>query len=163
MSDSFKKIFLGASIAVPFLIYCIYYYGVMIKNAPYKFTELEYIELKGTVGGETTKYYNSKKMLYQYVNIQDKLVNVKVKLNKDDLLYLHRQAVDANFWNLPADITGDETGKEAKYYLLFKYKRKAKAITVDNKFMGNPKTKEFAERIIKVVDKTVQDAESRNK
>ncbi len=163
MSDSFKKIFLGASIAVPFLIYCIYYYGIMIKNAPYKFTELDYIELKGTVGNKINKFYNSKTMVYQYINLQDKLVTVKVKLNKDDLLYLHRQAVDANFWNLPTDITGDETANSPRYYLTFKYKRKEKSIVLDNKFMGNPKHKEFAERLVKTVDKTVQDAEDRSK
>ena len=46
MNKNLKKAFLIVSIALPFLIYCVYYYSMMIKNAPYKFSEFQSIKFE---------------------------------------------------------------------------------------------------------------------
>ncbi|RYZ94477.1 MAG: hypothetical protein EOP47_27765, partial [Sphingobacteriaceae bacterium] len=89
MSLKSKKIFLALSVIVPFLFYCLYYYGMMVSNAPYKFNEFQYIVFEYGMGDSLVNKYNSKTHDYQYVNASDKLVKTKLKLNKDDLLYLH--------------------------------------------------------------------------
>ena len=96
MSTKSKKIFLALSIIIPFLIYCFYYYGMMVKNAPYKFSEFESLTFKYGLGDSLVNQYNSKTALYQYVNENDSLIKKKVKLSKDDLLVLHRQAAPAS-------------------------------------------------------------------
>src|SRR5690349_14055243 len=84
MSDRFKKIFLGLSIVVPFLIYSMYYYGMMVKNAPYKFSEFQELTFKYGLGGSLLNQYNSRTTEYQYVTESDSIVKKKVKLTKDD-------------------------------------------------------------------------------
>src|SRR5437879_1724538 len=102
-----KKIFLALSIIVPFLFYCIYYFGMVLKNAPYKFTEFDSIVFQYGDRDSMVNKFNSKTGEYQYLNVRDSLVKKHLRLNKDDLLYLHRKAADLGFWDFPADETGD--------------------------------------------------------
>ena len=103
-----KKIFLALSIIVPFLLYCFYYYGMMVKNAPYKFSEFESLTFKYGIGDSLVNQYNSKTAIYQYVNDKDSLIRKKVKLTKDDLLILHRRAAQLGFWDFPSQIVNQE-------------------------------------------------------
>ena len=92
MNNRNKKIFLAISIAVPFLIYCFYYYGIMLKNAPYRFADLESITLKYGMGTNLVNQYDSRTGNFQYENSRDSLVKTNVKLSKDDMLYLNYEA-----------------------------------------------------------------------
>lgn len=85
MSDTSKKIFLALCIIVPFFIYCGYYYSAMIKNAPFRFSDLESIEITYGYPQEMLNSYNSKTQDYQYVTSDDKVVKEKLKLRDDDL------------------------------------------------------------------------------
>ena len=163
MTDRQKKIFLAICITVPFILYCVYYYGIMIKNAPYKFSGMESITLKYGLGDSLVNQYDSKTGLYQYINEQDSLVQTKVKLSKDDLLYLHRKAVDMGFWNFPEDMRAKESKipNAPRYYLEFKYQRKSKTVYFDLDYQGNDKLKEAAKILIETVSKTINDAEDR--
>lgn len=163
MSNRSKKIFLALSIAVPFLLYCTYYYGMMVKNAPYKFAEFESLTFKYGLGDSLVNQYNSKTQEYQYINDRDSLVKVKVKLNKDDLLYLHRKAADLGFWNFPSVMEGVSGGKTTvpHYYLEFKYQRKTKHIDFDLDYAGKPKLSQAVRQLIEEVDKRVKEAETR--
>ncbi|MEY3678342.1 MAG: hypothetical protein RI924_483 [Bacteroidota bacterium] len=163
MTDKQKRIFLAICITVPFILYCVYYYGIMIKNAPYKFSEMESITLKYGLGDSLVNQYDSKTGVYQYVNEQDSLVQSNVKLTKDDLLYLHRKAVDMGFWNFPADMTAKERKypNAPRYYLEFNYERKSKAVYFDLDYQGNEKLQEAAKILIETVSKTINDAEDR--
>ena len=166
MSDKSKKIFLALSIIVPFMLYCMYYYGMMIKNAPYKFAEFEYLTFKYGLGDSLENQYNSKTQVYQYLNDRDSLVKTKVKLTKDDLLYLHRKAADLGFWNFPSDMkaTGVIDGKQQpRYYLEFVYKRKSKRINFDIDYAGKPELKDAVRRLITEVDDRIKAAEARDK
>lgn len=164
MGDKGKKIFLALSIVVPFMIYCVYYYGMMVKNAPYKFAEFESLNFKYGIGDSLINQYDSKTMHYQYLNDRDSLVKKQVKLTKDDLLYLHRKAAELGFWDFPQDMTGPASANGAKsprYYLEFKYQRKTKKVVFDLNYNGNTKLKDAVRQLIETVSKSVNTAEAR--
>lgn len=165
MTDRQKKIFLAICITVPFILYCVYYYGIMIKNAPYKFSEMESVTLKYGLGDSLVNQYDSKTGIYQYVNDQDSLVQANVKLSKDDLLYLHRKAVDLGFWNFPQDmrVQGNKHPNTPRYYLEYKYQRKSKILYFDLDYQGNDKLKNAAKSLIEIVSQTVNDAEDKQR
>jgi hypothetical protein len=161
MSDKAKKIFLGISIALPFLLYCVYYYTVMVKNAPYKFAEFESITLKAGLGSNYDKIYNSKSQIYQYTNANDSVIKSKVKLSKDDLLYLHRKAAELGFWNWPQKMVGDTSGKSPRYFIEYQYQRKSKIMEIDGSYDGSAKLKDAALELTKTIDKIIQDADEK--
>ncbi len=167
MTDRGKKIFLAICIAVPFVVYCVYYYGVMIKNAPYKFAEMESISLQYGLGDDLVNQFDSKSGVYQYVNDKDSVVKTQVKLSKDDLLYLHRKAVDLGFWNFPEDMRVKEGkpgfGVAPRYVLQYTYQRKVKRIDFELNFDGDPKLRDAAKSLIDLVSETINDAEDRQR
>lgn len=163
MSDKGKKIFLIICITVPFLLYCVYYYSIMIKNAPYKFVEFENLTIKTMVGGQVDKSFSSKTGDYQYTNTSDSLIKKKVKLSKDDLLYLHRKAADLGFWNWPKEMIGDTSGNSPRYYIEYDYERKKKIIEVDAAYQGDIKLKEASLELIKTIDLAISDAADRGR
>lgn len=163
MSNRFKKIFLGFSIALPFLLYCVYYYTMMVKNAPYKFVEFNGIVIKAGEGNNYEKIYNSQTRVYQYKNQNDSTLKTTVKLTKDDLLYLHHKAVELGFWNWPAKMLGPDSLTSPRYYLEYDYKNKKKIIEIDGSYNSNDKLKAAALQLIKAVDQNIADAEDRKK
>lgn len=166
MSNRGKKIFLGISILLPFLLYMVYYYSIMVKNAPYRFTDFESISFKYGLGDSLVNQYDSKTGYYQYVNSRDSLVKTKVKLRKDDFLYLHRKAAELGFWNFPERIEGEESAEESAriphYYLEFKYKDKSKHIYFDAAYKEDPKLSDAAKTLITEVSKMINDVRDRD-
>ncbi|HYK76208.1 MAG TPA: hypothetical protein VEV16_04465 [Daejeonella sp.] len=167
MSNRSKKIFLAISIIAPFLMYCFYYYSIMVKNAPYKFAEFESITFKYGIGDSLVNQYNSKTGDYQYLNNADSLIKTKVKLSKDDLLYLHRKAAEQGFWNFPENMSGKANpGHDAnapRYYIEYDYQHKSKHVLFDADYNGNPKLGEAARNLIKEINSMVEDAHSRQR
>ncbi|HVW94987.1 MAG TPA: hypothetical protein VHA56_03380 [Mucilaginibacter sp.] len=166
MSEKAKKVFLVLTIVVPFLLYCVYYYGHMIKNAPYKFSEFKsFTIIYGTADSMLNKY-NSKTGDYQYLNRQDSLVKMNLRLSNSDLLYLHRKAAELGFWDFPSDETGDSTkvkGKPLRYYIEFAYQRKSKKVLFDESFAGDPKLRDANMNLIKEINRVLADAEEKRK
>lgn len=161
-----KKILLALCIILPFVIYCVYYYSMMIKNAPYKFTEFESFSYQFGPRGSLVNSYNSKTGEYQYVNDRDTVINTTLKLNKDDLLYLHRKAAMLGFWDFPVSETGDsvKTGRQPLRYIIeFKYQRKSKRVIFDKNYEGDPKLIDANEKMIKEVELVMAQAEARQK
>jgi hypothetical protein len=166
MSSKAKKIFLALSIFVPFLFYCIYYYGMVFKNAPYKFTEFDSIVFQYGDRDSMVNKFNSKTGEYQYLNVRDSLVKKHLRLNKDDLLYLHRKAADLGFWDFPVDEIGDsvKTGpKPPRYMIEFNYKRKSKKVIFDANFVGDPRLVDANQRLIKEIMHVLEDEEGKQK
>ena len=163
MENRNKKIFLIASITVPFLLYSGYYYGVMIKNAPYKFVELDHISIQYGNRDSMLNMYNSKTANYQFLTKRNTLVKTKLHLRNDDLLYLHRKAADLGFWDFPSKELGDTTEKAPRYIIEFGYKRKTKRVIFDANFAGNPKLKDANERLIKEILSVVNTAQDKAK
>jgi hypothetical protein len=161
-----KRIFLALSIILPFLFYCIYYYGMMLKNAPYKFTEFESMNIQYGNRDSLINKYDSKTGDYQYLNNRDSLVKKHVHLNQKDLLYLHRKAADLGFWDFPANEIGDSLRNGAKplrYIIEFKYKRKSKKVVFDANFDGDPRLVDANQGLIKEITQVLETEEANQK
>jgi hypothetical protein len=166
MSDRTKKIFLGLCIIVPFLIYCVYYYSAMVKNAPYRYADFDSIELTYGYPDSMLNYYNSKRREYNYLTKENKLVKDTLKLRDNDLLYLHRKAQELGFWNLPNDMTVDLASRKPgerkpRYKLTYKYKEKSKTVSFDPDFSGPTKMVEAARTTIDEVTRMLATAKAR--
>jgi hypothetical protein len=169
MENRNKKIFLIASITLPFLAYCFYYYGMMIKNAPYKFTEFDHISIQYGRGDSLLNKYNSKTNDYQYLNKHDSVKRMKLHLSKNDLQYLHRKAADLGFWDFPKNETsnGDTTKvgdkNTMRYIVEFSYKRKTKRVVFDTNFGGDAKLIDANVRLIKEIQHVIDDTQDKMK
>ncbi|MBD1392165.1 hypothetical protein [Mucilaginibacter glaciei] len=163
MPNRSKKIFLLLSIIVPFMLYCLYYYGMMVKNAPYKFAEFQSIKFEYGYGDSLLNKYDSKTGDYQFVNRRDSVVKMHMKLTKDDLLYLHRKAADLGFWDFPEKEMATRKVRSPRYMIQFNYKRKSKTVVFEDAFEGNEKLIDANQRLIKELQKVLEDAEARQK
>lgn len=165
MSDRGKKIFLGICIIIPFVLYSAYYYGIMVKNAPYRFTDFESLRFQYGLGDSLINSYDSKTGIYKYVNSRDSLITTTVKLRKDDLLYLHRKAAELGFWNFPDELNGDLNSDSRrtfpKYHLEYRYKEKVKSVTYEANYQGDPKLRDAVRSLITEVDNMINDARDR--
>lgn len=164
MDDRSKKIFLAICIIVPFVLYCVYYYGVMIKNAPYKFSEFKSIQLKYGLGNNLVNQYDSQSGAYQYADENDSLVKTTVKLSKDELLYLHRKASELGFWNFPEVLSPTKPLHQHSphYYIEYSYVRKHKHVLFDMDYDKDSKLKNAITQLIKELSKTISDAQDRS-
>ncbi len=165
MSERGKKIFLAICIITPFLLYMVYYYSIMVKNAPYRFSDFESITFKYGLGDSMVNQYYSKTGDFQYVNKNDSLIKTMVKMRKDDLLYLHRKAAELGFWNFPDELTGDsESAKDRnspRYYIEFKYKDKSKHVLYDITYDKEPKLGDAAKSLITEISNMISDVRDR--
>ncbi|MDN5289377.1 MAG: hypothetical protein JWR38_5651 [Mucilaginibacter sp.] len=167
MSPGTKKVFLTLSIVLPFVAYCVYYYGMMIKNAPYRFSDFDSITFQYGDIDSLVNQYNSKTGDYQYLDRRDSLVKMHLRLNKDELLYLHRKAADLGFWDFPtqelADTTKGEKNKSVRYIIEFKYKKKSKTVVYDSGFVGDVRLIDANKTLIKEIKQSLLTAEERQK
>ncbi|RFZ94375.1 hypothetical protein D0C36_02125 [Mucilaginibacter conchicola] len=162
MSNRAKKIFLLLSIVVPFMLYCVYYYGMMVKNAPYKFAEFEGLKLEYGYNDSLLNKYNSETGEYQFVNRKDSVVKMHMDLSKDDLLYLHRKAAELGYWDFPTNETKkDPKERSMRYIIEFKYKRKTKRVVFDETYQGNEKLIDANQRLLKEIKKKLDENEVR--
>ena len=165
MPKTLKTVLLSLSIAFPFLIYCFIYYGRMISNAPYRFSDFESFSIQYGNGDSLVNKYDSKTGDYQYLNAHDSLIKKHMKLRNDDLLYLHRKAAEWGFWNFPEREVNDSMkikGINSPHYLIqFNYKHKSKKVLFDEAFDGDPKLKAANEGVIKEIEAKLEEAESR--
>ncbi|QQL50927.1 hypothetical protein [Mucilaginibacter ginkgonis] len=160
-STKSRQIFLAATIIVPFMIYCGYYYGMMVKNAPYRFKDFKSIVFKYGKGDSLVNHYNSKTGEYVYTTTSGKQVTKTVRLSNDELLYIHRKASDLGFWNFPSDERGDDTTiHNVPHYLIqLNYAKKSKTVNFDAMFNGDPSLKDANQRLIKEIQKVLDEAE----
>lgn len=165
MSDRAKKIFLAICIITPLVLYTVYYYSFMVRNAPYRFSDFESITFKYGLGDSLINQFYSKTGDFQYVDQNDSLVKSKVKMRKDDLLYLHRKAAELGFWNFPEVITGTspKSKNAPRYYIEFKYKEKTKHVLYDISYEGDPKLSDAAKSLITEISNMISDVEERTK
>ncbi len=166
MTERGKKIFLAICIITPFLLYCVYYYSIMVKNAPYRFSDFESFTFKYGLGDSLINTYNSKSEVFQYVDSRDSSIKAKVKLRKDDLLYLHRKAAELGFWNFPNEISSDNmpghSANSPQYYIEFKYKNKTKHVHYDAQNNESPKLNDAAKSLITEISNMINDTRDRD-
>lgn len=166
MSERGKKIFLAISIIAPFFLYCVYYYSIMVKNAPYRFSDFESITFNYGLGDSLNNTFNSETGAYQYVNSRDSLVKTTVRLRKDDLLYLHRKAAELGFWNFPAKFSTEgyknPSANPPQYIIEFKYKEKTKRVLYNAQNTEDPKLDDAAKSLITEISNRINDTNDRN-
>ncbi|MBE8714594.1 hypothetical protein [Sphingobacterium hungaricum] len=138
----------------------------MIKNAPFRFSDFESIEITYGYPQEMLNSYNSKTQDYQYVTSDDKVVKEKLKLRDDDLLYLHRKAQTLGFFNVDDDMTTvnadlDPNRQIPRYILKYTYKDKSKQVTFDADYPGVVKMKEATKTTIDEVLRIIAEAKAR--
>lgn len=159
MKKRTKTIFLGLCIIGSFFIYCVFYYSNMLKNAPFRFSDFESIDIQYGLRDSMLNTYNSATQDYQYLNKNNEVVKEKLKLSNDDLLFLHRKAMEMGFWNVDDDMTtarqdSAQGAKIPRYILEYKYKDKSKRVVLDADYPGNQKMKDAAKTTIeKVLDR----------
>jgi hypothetical protein len=158
MNKKVKTAFLILSIALPFLIYCVYYYSMMIGNAPYKFSEFDSIVFEYGNGDSLVNKFNSKTKDYEYLNSHDSLIKKKLHVRSDDLLILHRKAAELGFWNFP-----NREVNSPHYLIEFNYKLKSKKVLFDEAFDGDPKLKDANEQMIKAIEDVLNTEEEKEK
>lgn len=167
MTSRGKKLFLIATVVVPFLIYGIVYYAPMIRNAPFKAKEFVSLEYKWGVGDSLVNSYHSATGEYKYLNDKDSLVNSKFMLSAGDKKFLDSNADVQGFWNLPTVVANNESdlnnAKVLRYFIKFNYQKKSKEVTYYANFEGNPRMKSAAALMQKVIEQTLIDAEERTK
>jgi hypothetical protein len=167
MSPRTKKIFLIMTVVVPFMLYCVYYYGMVFKNAPYRFVDFESISFQYGHKDSLVNKYDSHTGMFQYLDKRDSLVTEHLHFSKDDLLYLHRKAADLGFWDFPSrelgDTSAEASGKAVRYIIEFKYKEKTKRVIFDSNYFGNPKLIDANQRLIGEIQKKLTDVENRGK
>jgi len=110
--------------------------------------------------------YNSMSRAYRFLNKQDQVVEKTLKLTDDDLLYIHRKAMEMGFWNVDDDMTTSRQdsadGKRVPRFVLeLKYKQKGKRVTIDRDFPGNPKMRDAAMTTVETVIHTINRANAR--
>lgn len=167
MTSRGKKIFLMLSIVVPFLIYCIVYYAPIIRNAPFKAKEFVSLEYKWGTGNRLENSYNSATGEYRYLNDKDSLVIKHVELNARDKKFLDSNADEQGFWNLPDVVANNENdlqhAKALRYFMKFNYQTKSKEVTYLSNYDGNPRMKDAAVQMQKIIEQSITEAEERNK
>ncbi|MFD1255411.1 hypothetical protein ACFQ3S_01265 [Mucilaginibacter terrae] len=163
MTDKSKKIFFALTVILPIAFYCVYYYGMMIKNAPYRFSDLQYIRFEYGLGDSLINKYDSRTSAYQYVTRSGKLKKLTMRITNEDKLYLHRKASDLGFWNFPAVEEGDTyQGKKLKsprYLIEFAYKNKVKKVLFDQAYNGDVNLKDANLRLIKEIQTILDERE----
>jgi len=164
-----KRIFMACAVIVPFVAYCVYYYAHVFKNAPYKFSEFEYMTFEYGPGADSlVNKYNSKTGEYQYVDTRDSIIKMNLHVPKEELLYLHRKAADLGFWDFPSVEIGDTTQRHngmrpLRYVIEFKYKRKTKKVVYDESFNGDERLKDANQRLIKEIELVLAKEEGKDK
>ncbi|KQR71236.1 hypothetical protein [Pedobacter sp. Leaf176] len=164
MSNKGKKIFLALTIIVPMIIYCYIYYKPIIQNAPFRKNDFVSMTYKWGIKDTLENQYNSADSSYQYVNSRDSIIQKKVGLKSDDILYMHAKANEIGLWNFP-DTIGRKSAKSVavpRYDMFFKYKEKSKHVVIYGDFDGNPKLLDAAMQMRKVIEETINQAEKRS-
>src|SRR5690606_2104071 len=115
---------------------------------------------------EMVNTYNSKTSIYQFLTKDNRVLKDTVKFRKDDLLYLHRKAMELGFWNVDDDMTtkraNAEEGKNVPRYILkYTYKEKAKEVVLDADYNGTQKMKDATKSTIDAVITMIAEAQAR--
>jgi len=168
MDSRFKKIFLMCTVIVPFVGYCVYYYAHVFKNAPYRFSEFEYMTIQYGPGDSLINKYNSRTGEYQFVDNRDSLVKINLHLPKEELLYLHRKAAELGFWDFPVVEMGDTTQRRngmrpLRYIIEFVYKNKTKKVMYDESYYMDQRLKDANEQFIAEIKKVLEGEEEKQK
>jgi hypothetical protein len=144
------------------------YYKSMFKEAPYDFSQLKSIVFKFGVKDSLVNQYNSATGEYQYQDRRDSLIKMHLDLTRNDLIYLHRKAIEIGFWDFPAnevtnDTTDSNSAKPLEYLFEFNYQNGGKRVLFSDNYDGDRKLVEANLLLISEFQTVLRGAEERQK
>jgi hypothetical protein len=144
------------------------YYKDMFREAPYDFSQLKSIVFKYGVKDSLVNQYNSSTGDYQYQDRSDSLIKKRLYLTRNDLIYLHRKAIEIGFWDFPAnevnnDTTNSNGVKPMEYQFEFNYKNGSKRVLFSDNYDGSRALVEQNLRLISEFQIVLKGAEDRQK
>lgn len=161
MLPKLKKNFsLIASISAILICSVVGYYLSSFKKSPYAVTSLESFSLKWGFANELKNSYSSSTGDYTFVDRRDSLVKTHVKLRANELIFIHSKLNEMGFWTLPEQV-GAAQSESTCYELELNYAESRKRLKVYTHDDRNPQQLDSAMRIISLVQKTIDEAESR--
>ena len=157
-----KNISLIAAIAVIVITAAVGYYIISLKKSPYSVASFESFTYKWGVGNVLENSYSSVNGDYHYLDNRDSLIKTQVKLSVNDIIFIHNKINELGFWSLPNSIGKHNSNSKALVYeLQFKYKEKAKKITIYSDLEENLPLLDSAMKIKDVVQRAIDEAEGR--
>lgn len=165
MPFSVKKNFsLIATIAVILIVAIGGYYLLNLRQGPYPVSSFVSVTYKWGVGDTLVNAYYSATGSYQYLDNRDSLHHTRVKLNANNVIFLHNKVNEIGLWELPDSVvTGNSQPKDSvlRYEMVFHYVEKTKKIvyytnSADAKFVDQ------ASKLQEILAKTIAEASLRN-
>jgi len=160
-----KNTSLIATIAVILIIGVGGYYLINLKRGPFEPSTFVSLSYKWGVGDTLVNSYNSVTGDYQYLDNKDSLVRTKVKLNANNIIFLHSRANEIDLWTLPDVIANPnanlKSDKVLRYEMVFNYEQKTKKIIFMTDYDENINIATAAEKLQQLIVQTIEDAEAR--
>ncbi len=169
-----NKLLLGGAIVALVVVFLVVKgtiisaYQSAFKAAPYDFSELKSFVFKYGPGDSLINQYNSETGEYQYLNKRDSLVKTHLYLTSNDLIYLHRKAVELGFWDFPSNEKNADTSyagdkKPFEFFIQYNYKHKSKTVLFSTNYGGSQELMEANRTLITDIQTVLSKAEERQK
>lgn len=164
MSYTKNKFSLIATIAAILITGVGGYFLMKFKQGPYPASSFVSVQYRWGDGDTLRNSYNSITGDYQFLDSRDSLIKEKVRLNANNMLFLHSRAVEAGLWELPAVIGKVDTNSHSalRYELVFNYEQKTKKIVVYPAQVDSLALAKSASALRDAVMQTIKDAAARN-
>jgi hypothetical protein len=141
------------------------YYLIKLKRGPYPAATFVSFQYKWGDGDTLANSYDSNTGNYQYLDHRDSLIHKKVKLNANNIIFLHSRVNEAGLWELPNIIGSakDNKGNSAfRYEMIFNYEQQHKKIIYYPSANADVGLANSASKLIAAIEQTIKDAEDRH-
>lgn len=158
MSPRFKKIYLFVMVVVPFLVYCGYYYGEMIRKAPFKFEDFQTIKVDFIAPGGREAHIDIAKGTVDYLLPGRGSVKDTISFSSDELQEFHRILYTNNFFEMPHEMQneGSADSTTGVYTIDAIYERKQYKVAYETNYRGERRYKDKIERIITFIESNMK-------
>ena len=165
MAFSLKKNFsLLATVAVILVVAVRGYYLINLKQGRYPVSSFVSVSYKWGVGDTLVNTYDSQTEEYSYLDNRDSLHHTKVKLNANNVIFLHNKANEVGLWELP-EVIGSKSNNPKdtvlRYEMIFRYEQQTKKIT----YYTNSENADLsykASKLQQILAQTIEEASQRN-
>ena len=159
-----NKLSLITTIAVILIAGASGYYLINLKQGLYPASSFISLQYKWGEGDTLINSYNSATGSYQYLDHRDSLITKKVKLNANNIIFLHSRANEAGLWQLP-EVIGKTNEAKAdtalRYEFVFNYEQNTKKIVFYPSQVDNVALADSASKLLAAIEQTIKDAEER--
>ncbi|SFG78789.1 hypothetical protein [Pedobacter insulae] len=157
-----QNLSLVATFAIIVSAVIVSYYFISLKKAPYTVASFKSFTFKWGTSSNLENAYLSSDGSYHYLNNRDSLIETRVKLRTNDIIFIHNKINELGLWELP-NIVGkpNSKGNSPVYELQFNYEQKSKKITIYSDFDQDPQLLDSAMRIVELIQQTINEAETR--